>query len=421
MLRNLSYIILLSLGLLFLSSCGGGNVCIQSPTTGWPYDFKDEYAFNKVRLPHDRTPPGMVAIPGWTFTVDDADEFETVNRRIRPSETSIRRDLSVNSFFMDAYEVRNIDWREYLTWLSAVYTYVAPGRIEAAKPDMKAWTEGLSSSEPFMHNYFTHPSFNEYPVVCVSWDQVSDYCKWRTDRTAEFQLIKYGAIYAPDFDAIARMTDIDEVEHAIFTSERFFATIDDNIVNSCRGLFPDYRLPTEDEWEFAAYARKASEPENVVKIYPWTEKNYEILSKSDVDQQQAHYNQSRTNIYSNVFSRTVPVGSFAPNDFGLYNMAGNVNEWVLDKYVARSGKNKIDSVDVLDVFLPKYHKTPDSRVYKGGSWKDPIYWLHPASRRYLDRSKSANDIGFRCVTNFSLEPGFDRKTGTVKGQARTCW
>ncbi len=423
MLRELSYVVLFFVGLSFVSCNSTSNgVCVQSPTTGWPYDFKDNYAFRKVRVPLDKTPTNMVAIPGWTFTVDDVDEFETVNRRIRPNETNIRRDLSVNSFFMDKYEVRNIDWREYLTWLSAVYAYVDPDRIERAKPNMRAWTEGLSDNEPFMFNYFTHPSFNEYPVVCVSWDQVSDYCKWRTDRSTEFQLIKFGAIKAPNFDSISNLTTLDEVEHALFHSDRFFATIDDNLSNSCRGLFPDYRLPSEDEWEFAAYARQSSDPEGAVKVYPWSEKNYEALSKTGIDQQQAHYNQSRTNIHSNVFSRTVPVGSFAPNDFGLYNMAGNVNEWVLDKYVTRAGKNKIDSVDVLDVFLPEYHKSSDSRVYKGGSWKDPVYWLHPASRRYLDRSKSANDIGFRCVTNLTPEPGSNKRTGVVGGnKRRTCW
>jgi formylglycine-generating enzyme required for sulfatase activity len=99
----------------------------------------------------------------------------------------------------------------------------------------------------------------------------------------------------------------------------------------------------------------------------------------------------------------VPAGKFAPNDFGLYNMAGNVNEWVTDQYISRGNINKIDSVEVLDAFLPDYHRYNDSRVYKGGSWKDPVYWLHPASRRYLDKSASANDIGFRCA--MSMVPG----------------
>ncbi len=419
MFRNLSYIILFSVGFAFMSC--NRNTSMQSCTTGWPYNFKDLNSFRNIKLPPNNTPPGMVAIQGWTFTIDDSDEFETINRRIRPNETSIRRDLSVNSFYMDIHEVRNIDWREYTTWLSAAYAHVDPERVERAKPNLDAWTEGLSDNEPFMFNYFSHPSFNNYPVVCVSWDQVSDYCKWRTDRVTELQLIKYGAIVAPDFNAIARMTTVNEVDYVLFSSENFFDDVDDNIAHSCRGLFPDYRLPTEDEWEFAAYARKSTDPENIVKIYPWNEKSYDDVRKANLDQQDAHYNRSRTNIYSNVFSRTVPVGSFAPNDFGLYNMAGNVNEWVLDRYVTRAGKNRIDSLDILDVFLPEYHKTPDSRVYKGGSWKDPIYWLHPASRRYLDRGKSANDIGFRCVANF-LEVRRNKKGMIISdGTRMNCW
>ena len=164
---------------------------------------------------------------------------------------------------------------------------------------------------------------------------------------------------------------------------------------------------------------------------------------------------------------TAPVNWYFPNDFGLYNMAGNVNEWVLDVYRSttyddvaeynsfRGNKyltpiassideagNKIFKVDSLgriatevaknddvrnykdgdpmsqidfeltdsagyaniknnkkidptDVLRPKV--TDNTRVYKGGSWKDRIYWLNPSTRRFLDQDKSTNDIGFRCA------------------------
>jgi len=398
---SISAFIIISLTVTF-TACNK-SIGITSTATGWPYDFKAENAFRGQAGLSSQVPPGMVEIPGWSFTVDDVEEFETANRRIRPNELNTRRTLSVNSFYMDQHEVRNIDWREYLSWLTAIYGNVAPEIIEKAKPDIKAWTEGLSDNEPFLMNYFTHPSFNEYPVVCISWEQATAYCAWRSDRANELRLIKAGVIKAPDFKAIAEMKTLKEVENAIFTSKKFFTSQQDNLAKTYTGMYPDFRLPSEDEWEFAAYARKSTDPENKVKVYPWGEKNHGKLSQNQRNQQKAHYNQSGTNIKSNVFSRTVPVGSFAPNDFGLYNMAGNVNEWVFDQYTTRGNLNRIDSVDVLDTFLPEYHKSTDSRVYKGGSWKDPVYWLHPASRRYLDRNKSANDIGFRCA--MSIVPG----------------
>ncbi|MDD2283867.1 MAG: SUMF1/EgtB/PvdO family nonheme iron enzyme [Paludibacter sp.] len=395
MLRILSSAFILSLAVAF-TSCNK-SIGITSSTTGWPYDYKAGNAFRGSGGQASQVPPGMVEIPGWSFTVDDVEEFETANRRIRPNELNTRRTLSVNSFYMDQHEVRNIDWREYQSWLTAVYSNVAPEIIEKAKPDINAWTKGLSDNEPFLMNYFTHPSFNEYPVVCVSWEQAAAYCAWRSDRANELRLIKAGVIQAPNFRAIAEMTTLEAVENTVFSSKKFYTSQQDNLAKTYSGVYPDFRLPSEDEWEFAAYARKSTDLENKVRVYPWAEKSHGKLSRLQQSQQQAHYNQTGANINSNVFSRTVPVGSFAPNDFGLYNMAGNVNEWVFDQYTTRGTLNRIDSVDVLDTFLPEYHKSTDSRVYKGGSWKDPIFWLHPASRRYLDRNKSANDIGFRCA------------------------
>jgi formylglycine-generating enzyme len=396
MLRILSKVFILLSTVAFISCNIGFGV--TSSTTGWPYDFKAENAFSTSLVTPSQVPPGMVEIPGWSYTIDDIEEYETASRRVKPNELNTRRTITVNSFYMDKHEVRNIDWREYQAWLTAVYSKVAPEIIEKAKPDIKAWIDGLGENEPFMMNYFTHPSFNEYPVVCITWEQATDYCAWRSDRANELQLIKMGVIKAPDFKAIAQMETLAEVENAVFSSKKFFNSQQDNLAASYKGMFPDFRLPSEDEWEFAAYARKKTDSENSPKIYPWAKNSYGKLYQEQREQLEANYKPGNiTGVNDNAFSRTVPVGSYAPNNFGLYNMAGNVNEWVFDRYATRANLNKIDSVDVLDVFLPEYLKSADSRVYKGGSWKDPIFWLHPSARRSADRKASANHIGFRCA------------------------
>lgn len=395
MLRIISKVFILLVTVTFLSC--NSNSGVTSRATGWKYDFKAEGAFRNTISPASSVPSGMVKIPGGTITIDDIDDYETVQSKARPNELNSRRTLSVNTFYMDEYEIRNIDWREYLAWLTAVYGNVAPEIIEKAKPDMKAWKEEMGENEPFMTDYFTHPAFNEYPVVCISWEQAADYCAWRTDRANELRLIKQGVIKAPDFNAIAAMTDLESVQKAVFSSKTFFNGSQDNLAATYSGMYPDFRLPTEDEWEYAAYARKSTDPENKVRIYPWSTPVTGKLSALQQAQKKANYNKNAAENNANAFARTVPVGEYAPNDFGLYNMAGNVNEWVYDRYASRGNLNKIDSIDVLDTFLPVYYKNPGARVYKGGSWKDPVYWLRPASRRALDQKSAANDVGFRCV------------------------
>jgi formylglycine-generating enzyme required for sulfatase activity len=369
-----------------------------SPVTGWKYDFTAPNAF-RGSVSASFTPPGMVLIPGGSFTVDDTEEYETATFRARPNELNTRKTLSVNSFYMDKHEIRNVDWREYIAWLTTVYGKVAPERIDAARPDMNAWREGMTENEPFMMDYFSNPVYDQYPVVCVSWEQAAAYCKWRTDRVNELLLVKAGVIPAPDYAAIGTLTTLEEVENAVFSSERFFSNKNQHLASNYKGTFVSFRLPSEIEWEYAAYARKSTDPENKVYVYPWSARPTEKLTPRMRDQMQAHYNNSNaTGSHVDVFSRTVPVNHFSPNDFGLYNMAGNVSEWVHDSYTSRGNIQRIEREDILDeAFLPDYHRIPDARVYKGGSWKDVRYWLHPSTRRYLDPRSSANNIGFRCA------------------------
>ena len=245
-------------------------------------------------------------------------------------------------------------------------------------------------------------------------------------------------------------------------------------VNTADGILViGYRLPTEAEWEYAAFAPIAQGEEGMPaegKIYPWSGFHPRDLGKVQKGQMAANFIRGRGDLMgvagaaNDGYVFTAPVDAYAPNDFGLYNMAGNVNEWVLDVYrettfeetneynpyrgniytklqrnadgtpvktavgalaVEFKGEDdkrnfrdgdagstfttdypldttgltieQMESVkfDPSDVLVPRINN--NSRVYKGGSWNDRIYWLNPTTRRYMDQSESSKTVGFRCA------------------------
>jgi gliding motility-associated lipoprotein GldJ len=114
---------------------------------------------------------------------------------------NIKRRVTVNSFFIDKTEVTNLHYREYLFWLSNVFPDgKSSGRSKngmdsiawSALPDTLVWRSELAYNEPMVEYYLRHPSYNNFPVVGVSWKQATDYCIWRTDRVNELTLMKSG-------------------------------------------------------------------------------------------------------------------------------------------------------------------------------------------------------------------------------------
>jgi len=460
-----------------------------SALTGWKYNDTKSTGFVVKGDYVTEIPLGMVEIEGGSFTIGEKGEFITAPRDSKP------RRIIVSSFYMDEYEIRNLDWREYTNWMQVVFGKTLPRLVAKAQPDGKVWREELAYNEPYLQNYFSHPAFDQYPVVGVSWEQAMDYCTWRTDRVNELALIEAGIIAAPDFKNIPKQAD-SIANSFVFNTQKYLlqanynptpgkrpkTNLNDSVkkVDMSDGiLYPEYRLPTEAEWEFAAYSI-ISDKDGLVpegKIYPWSGNQLRNPTKQDLGRMQANFVRGRGDMMGTSGSLndnatiTAPVDAYFPNDFGLFNMAGNVNEWVLDVYRATSyddmaeynsfrgnkyltpvvssldatghsifavdelGRiktevakgddvtdfkdgdeatqlqtdftqfgdtaelneliNKGKKIDITDMLRPRVSNK--TRVYKGGSWKDRIYWLNPSTRRFLDEDKSSNDIGFRCA------------------------
>ena len=323
-----------------------------SSSTGWDYNNPKHGGFQKVPYVDQETGPGLVLIEGGTFTMGMVEQDVMFDWNNRPAR------VTVSSFYMDQTEVTNFHWTEYLYWLSRAYeTY--PMVYKNALPDTLAWRSPLGFNEKFVDYYLRHPAYRDYPVVGVSWLQASDFCKWRTDRVNEYILIREGVL-GFDVNAVDDQTFNTDVymQGQFEQSEELGGRklqdlnpsnangkkLGERIVRMEDGiLLPRYRLPTEAEWEFAALGLIGNLTEGTEVIterrqYPW---NGHFVRQENEEFQgaiRANFVRGRGD-YMGVAGQlndgadvTAPVESYWPNDYGLYHMAGNVSEWVMDVY-----------------------------------------------------------------------------------------
>ncbi len=324
----------------------------RSPVTGWSYNDPKNGGFEVVPYEEQETGPGLVLIEGGTFTMG------RVEQDVMYDWYSIPRRVTVSSFYMDETEVRNLDYLEYLHWTGRVFGANFPEVTNRALPDTLVWRSKLAFNEPYVDYYLRHPAYRDYPVVGVNWLQANDFCAWRTDRVNEFILIREGILDHTPTPSDADYFNTDQYLAGKWTGQvksplpSFDPNVPTRNVRMEDGIFlPKYRLPTEAEWEFACYGligNTIGERITDRRLYPWNGHGVRNPDEDYLGQMMANFKRSNgdnmgaAGYLNDNADITSPVYSYWPNDYGLYNMAGNVSEWVMDVYRPLSPEDKDD-------------------------------------------------------------------------------
>ncbi len=333
----------------------------SSRATGWQINDREGGFQYNTNFQEQETSPGLVFVEGGTFTKGKVQDDVMHDWNNTPTQQHVQ------SFYMDETEVTNVMYLEYLDWIKRVYPPSEDNFraiYHGALPDTLVWRNRLGFNEIMTENYLRHPGYAEYPVVGVSWIQAVEYANWRSDRVNEFNLEKAGYLKRG-----AKRTDVDadsnfNTDTYINSPTSTYGGNEEVINGDTRGrrnvqidadgnetgiyatretgiISPKYRLPTETEWEYAALGLSELRSFNLYrgrKKYPWDGQYTRSGKRKIRGDQLANFKQGKGD-YGGISGWsddgadiTNAVKSYDPNDFGLYDMAGNVAEWVADVY-----------------------------------------------------------------------------------------
>lgn len=285
-------------------------------------------------------PYGMVPIPAGTFHMGQADED------IAATQINFNKQVTIGSFYMDDTEITNNEYRQFVDAIMMDSLSVLGDEfvMNELYPDTTVWTKDFAyhMGDPMMIYYYSHPAFDNYPVVGVDWEAAKYFCRWRT------------------------------------------AYLNDYRFSKGEWPMPDFRLPSEAEWEYAARGGR-----DMAK-YPWG--NPYIRNAKGC--MLANFKPGRGNYYDDGFQYAAPVNSFFSNDYGLYDMSGNVSEWCEDAYHPASYSL------VWDLNPTYFDEDEPRKIIRGGSWKDIAYYLETGTRDFEYKDSTRAFIGFRCAMTY---------------------
>ena len=326
----------------------------------WKKPTEDELrAIESVYIKNPITGEKMLDASQMNYRYEEYDYTQAALRRnrINPSERNRNTDIPVDheAVVMISKDTAYIDdegniVRETINRpLSSPYDFLNT-YIVNIYPDTTCWINDFpnADNETYLKLYFSHPNYDNYPVVGVSWEQANAFCAWRTN----FLLKGMGA-------------------HAKWIQR--------------------YRLPSEAEWEFAARGKEANR-------FPWEQGD----TKSDAGCYYANFKPGDGNYTKDGSLITSQCGIFSANSNGLYDMAGNVAEWTSTVYT-EAGVLQMSDINpnlqyraaIEDPYSMK------KKAVRGGSWKDPVRYIQGATRTYEYQNESRSYIGFRCVRSYA--------------------
>lgn len=317
---------------ILLSGCGlfGGARGDQGELVGAP----DRYGWEMTR------PFGMVSVPSGTFHMGQADED------VAASQINFNKQVTIGAFFMDDTEITNNEYRQFTQNIQESSEIDLPTGYSIADlmPDTTVWTRDYTHhmGDPLVTYYWSHPAFDNYPVVGVDWHSAKYFCEWRTSYLNRWRA--------------------------------------DNELP----VMPNFRLPSEAEWEYASRGGR-----DMAK-YPWGNP-YIRNAKGCL---LANFKPGRGNYFDDGYAYTSEAGTYFANEYGLYDMAGNAAEWCEDAY------NPSAMPLTWDLNPTYFDPNVPFKVIRGGSWKDIAYYLETGTRSFEHQDTARASIGFRCAMTY---------------------